>query len=398
MGPALAEAALSFWGRRRRWAILVAAAGVSSYGAYTVYHLPSVTSKRRKILKFVGALVSVAEAVSSSADAVSLLSSDLNRFLLSDSDDIPPSLKQVSKIARSEEISASVSRVFESLAVGIIRGFQSASDSPGSKQSGSALADRLLEKMLSNEGSGFASAVVGSFARNTVTAYFSCAAATESSSSDTAGWINLMCSSDKCRELIADIIHGFVRTAVTVYLDKTMDVNTYDELFSGLTNPRHELQVKNVLVSLCNGAVETLVKTSHEVLTGSNSDSSIHIEKYVSQVCSPMAASKSGAGSQESGGWIERVSSVLAVPAHKSLVLDVTGRVTFESVRSLLEFLLWKIQEGMKRGANVVQEEVVQRGLDVLRYLSVKAMLALSLCLALCMHFVNGPPRILMAF
>ncbi|KAK8959146.1 Protein PHLOEM PROTEIN 2-LIKE A10 [Platanthera guangdongensis] len=393
MGPALAEAALCFWGRRRRWAILLAAAGLSSYGAYTVYHLPSVTSKRRKILKFFGALVSVAEAVSSSADAVRILSSDLNRFLLSDSDDIPPSLKQVSKIARSEEFSASVSRVFESLAVGIIRGFQSASDSPGSKQSGSGLADRLLEKMLSNEGSGFASAVVGSFARNTVTAYFSCAAATESSSSDTARWINLICGSDKCRELIADIIHGFVGTAVTVYLDKTMDINTYDELFSGLTNPRHELQVKNVLVSLCNGAVETLVKTSHEVLTSSNSDSSIHIEKYVSQVCSLEAR----ANGKESGGWIERVSSVLAVPTHKSLVLDVTGRVTFESVRSLLEFLLSKIQEGMKRGANVVQEEVVQRGLDVLRYLSVKAMLALSLCLALCMHFVNGP-RILMAF
>lgn len=389
MCPALAEAALSFWGRRRRWVILLASAGLSSYGTYKFYHLSSVTSKRRKILKLIRSLISLADAISSSANAVTLLSSDLNRFLSSDSDDIPPTLKQVFKIARSEECSSSVSTVSESLTVGIIRGFQSASDSPAPASS-----DRLLQKMFSNEGSGFASCVVGSFARNMVAAYFASGAG-ESGSGDATRWIDLICSSGECRELISDIIHRFVRTAVTVYLDKTMEVNTYDELFSGLTNPRHEIQMKSVLVSLCNGAVETLVKTSHEVLTSSDSGSPIDIEKYVNQVCSPIASKSK---SLDSGGWIERVSSVLAVPRHKSLVLDVTGRVTFESVRSFLEFVLWKIQEGMKMGANLVQEEVVERGLGVLRYLSAKAMLAFTFSLALCMTFVNNGHTISMDF
>ena len=33
---------------------------------------------------------------------------------------------------------------------------------------------------------------------------------------------------------------------VTVYLDKTMDTNTYDEILSGLTNPKHEEKARNL--------------------------------------------------------------------------------------------------------------------------------------------------------
>ncbi|KAH0467504.1 hypothetical protein IEQ34_004742 [Dendrobium chrysotoxum] len=387
MTAGLTQTLLSFSPRRRRWILLLAAAGLSSYGAYKVYHLPSVSSKRRNLVKFVRDLVSIAEAISSAADAVSVVSCDLNRFLQSDSDEIPTSLKQVAKIARSDELSSSISRVSEALTVGIIRGMGSASDSQG-------FSDRLLEKLFSSNGSGFASVMVGSFARNLVMAFYSGGDGMDSSY--TPRWVNLMCE-EKCRELIAESIQHFVGTAVAVYLEKTMEVNTYDELFSGLTNPRHEAQVKDVLVSVCNGAVETLVKTSHEVLTSTNSISSIDIGTDVSQARSPQNLKGfSDFMSKEGSGWVERVSSVLAIPSNKKFVLDVTGRLTFESVRSFLEFLLWKLEDGVKRGVNVVHEEVIVRSLDVVRFLSAKVMLSFSLCFAICMRFAAGP-RVLMA-
>lgn len=288
---------------------------------------------------------------------------------------------------QSDELSSSISRFSEAVTAGIIRGMGSASDSQG-------FSDRLLEKLLSSNGSGFASVVVGSFARNLVMAFYSSGEAT--GSSHVPSWVNIMCN-DKCRELIADSIQHFVGTAVAVYLDKTMEINTYDEFFAGLTNPRHEAQVKDALVSVCNGAVETLVRTSHEVLTSSNSSSSIYMAKDVSQVYSPQNLNVfSDVMSKEGNGWVERVSSVLAVPINKKFVLDVTGRLTFESVRSFLDFLLWKLQDGVKRGVNVVHEEVVMRSLDVVRNLSAKIMLAFSFCIALCMRFAPGP-TVLMA-
>ncbi|PKU64393.1 protein PHLOEM PROTEIN 2-LIKE A10 [Dendrobium catenatum] len=388
MAPALTAS-------RRRWIFVLAAAGISGYGAYRFYHLPSVSAKRRKLVKLFTALFSVAEAISSSADAVSLLTSDLKHFLRSDSDEIPLSLKQLAKVARSDEFSTSISRLSDALAVGVIRGLHTASDSPVTEaQTSSSFSDRLLDKLFSDKGSGFASVVVGSFARSMVMALYCRGDAIDSC--DVPAWVNLMCT-DKCRELIASSIQLFVRTAVSVYLDKTMDVNTYEVLFSGLTNPRHEAKVKDILVSVCNGAVETVVKTSHGVLSRSKSSSSMTSRNDLNQFGLFQSLKSSGdIKSKYSSGWVEQVSSVLAVPSNRQFVLDVTGRVTFESVRSFVKFVMWNLQDGMKRSMNVVSEKVVERGMDVMRYLCSKAMLAFSLCIALCLDIAGGK-RILLA-
>lgn len=415
---------IDFARKRKKWVRVLAALGLTSYGVYRVYHFPSVAEKRRRILKLFGVFVSVAEAASESAETIGIVSKDLKEFLQSDSDRIPRSLRQISKITRSNEFTESLSRATEAVTAGTLKGYRSETRSDGRNESSvnSGFADRVMDKVFSTAGSGFASVVVGSFARNLVMGFFADEQSAGGSNSNHSSnldhfgsetnsvpqWVNVVCG-DKCRELIGDCIQLFVSTAVAVYLDKTMDVNFYDELFSGLTNSKHEKKVRDVLVSVCNGAVETFVKTSHQVLTNptlNENPSSVNSHCYLAieegaalsttedrkqEALSTGIEGTNGECEEKSdSGWVSKVSSTLAVPSNRRFVLDVTGRVTFETVRSFLEFLLEKLYEAAKRCKNIVHEAVVDKGLEIVRYTSMKSSVVASICVSLCLHILGG--------
>ena len=398
----LVKTGFDFTRKRKKLVLLFAAFGFTGYSLYSVYHLPSVARKRERVSKLFSALLSVAEAVSDSAESVGVVSKDLKQFLQSNSDQIPNSLKQISKITRSNEFSESLTRLTQALTIGILRGYRSVSSSDGGANSG--FSDQVMDKLFTTAGSGFASVVVGSFARNLVMALFSDGQSSEGSISKGSEknqipqWVNVVCD-DKCRELIGDCIQMFVSTAVAVYLDKTMDMDFYDELLSGLTNPKHEVQVRDMLVSVSNGAVETLVKTSHQVLTSSNSNSNsspsprfLEIEEGLSPGKNWDLGLKSRKlfAEKKDNGWVGKVSTTLAVPKNRRFVLDVTGRVTFETVRSFLEVLLEKLYEAVKKCVNVVHEEIIDRGLEVVRFASAKSSHVATMCLSLCLQILDG--------
>lgn len=236
---------------------------VSGYGVYKVYHSLSVTTKRKRLIKILGAFLSAAETMTT-------VSQDVKRFLNSDSDNTPDSLKQIAKIATSNEFTSSLSTVSQAVTVGVSRGMSSfESTGIGSEPS---VVDRVIDKAFSEEGGRFVSVVVGSFAKNLVLGFRS--NEVKNDSEETPPWVRLLCD-DKCRELLADCIERFTSTAASVYLDKTMDINTYDQIFEGLTNPKHQDSVKDLLVTVSSGALQTIVRTSHDVFTSPSSRSNI---------------------------------------------------------------------------------------------------------------------------
>ncbi|KAK7252755.1 hypothetical protein RIF29_36943 [Crotalaria pallida] len=395
--------------KRKKLVFILGAVGFAGYGAYRVYHAPSIARKRNRISKLLGAFVSVAESVSESAETIRVVSADMKDFLHSDSDEIPNSLKQISKLTRSPQFSDSLVSVTRAVTAGVLRGYhQSMNRDQTPDAAGSNLADRVLDKLFTTAGSGFASVVVGSFAKNMVLALYSDgqssggvsnssnAASVGSDSKDGVSTLVDVVCGDKCSELIANCVQLFVSTAVAVYLDKTMHINTYDDLFSGLTNPKHETQVRDMMVSVCNGAIDTLVKTSHQVLTSSAIGDSPSPARNEDMSPSPRdVESKAGnvCDEENESGWVSKVSSTLAIPSNRKLVLDVTGRVTFETVRSFMEFILKAFCATVKRCADIVHEAVV----ELVRYAAAKSSVIVTICLSLCLHITGGAQALVTA-
>lgn len=393
--------------QKRKLAVLLAAFGFTGYGVYRVCQSPSLVDKRNQLCKLLGALSSIVEASSDSAQAVGLLSRDLKQFLESDSNQIPRSMKQLSKVMSSKEFSESISGITQAITVGFLNGNGSASNE---MTDFSGFLDRVLDKLLTPAGSGFASAVVGSFARNLVVTLFSDGQnlnnlinvhETGSPATGIPGLVNLI-SNEKCRELIGDCVQLFVSTAVAVYLEKTKDVNTYEEILKALSNSKHEKEVRDVLLSVCKGAMETLVKTSYQVLTSSSSDTYYSYYSGRDQCQEPfgngvfgkeaLSAKFKGEDLYEDvtkGGCLRKLLSTLAVPSCRKFIISMTLTITLETVQSFLELLLEKLRHMVKKSINAVRETLVDGGLQAVSYVSAKFSVV-TVCISFCLQILGG--------
>lgn len=421
--------------------------------------------------------MTIAEAASASAETISLVSNDLNGFLRSDSDEIPASLKQLLKVAQCREFQQTLTRVSSALTAGVLQGFGGpAGEIPRDGESETpGIAERVMDRLFTPAGTGFVSVVAGNFARNLVLSFLENYRAQNNnynnnmgngghsspnfSSEDSnsgppvgSGFVDVLCRSNT-RVLIAECIRNFVGTAVGMYLDKTMNINVYDEICSSLTNPKHEAQMKGILISVLNGAVETLVRTSHDVLTsGSSSKNAGRIEtKFIhegadvltngscsktdgmiqntcnheseiesshldtetissapQETLSPFTVFGSqmtlrdqqetvmDTGNADPGistpyhNWVDRISHTLAIPSNQKLFIEVSGKMTFEVIRSFCEFTLCKFSNFCFRTLPAIGHEASDGILEFMRYVGAKSIVIATLCLAICLHFLTG--------
>ncbi|EAZ15047.1 hypothetical protein OsJ_30455 [Oryza sativa Japonica Group] len=142
------------------------------------------------------------------------------------------------------------------------------------------------------------------------------------------------------------------------------------QLLAAFTDPKHEAKLKDLLVSVCNGAVETLVRTRRQVAVAPPPTPIV----VVSEAQSPH------------GCVMDTVSSTLAVPSNRRFVLDITGRVTAETVRSLLDFLAQRVSDGARKSIATARNE----GFLAIKHITSKSMAIFTICFALCMHISMG--------
>ncbi|ESQ29566.1 hypothetical protein EUTSA_v10023999mg [Eutrema salsugineum] len=369
--------------RRRKWLLLLSVLGVSGYGVYRVYNSQYIARKTKRLMKLFGGIISFAELVIDSAETISILSRDLKEFLESDSDEIPKSLKQIAKITKSKEFTDSLARVSEAVTIGVLRGYNSNHESKNLEaESGIRSNSSVVEKIFSESGTGFVSVVVGSFAKNLVLGFYSneIESDIETTTIDKPRWMSLLCD-DKCRELLADCIERFTSSAISVYIEKTSGINTYDQIFSGLTNPKHRDSARDVLVSVCNGALETFMRTSQDVFKSSKSCNNTGVEEE--------ETTERKSSSSNVNGWAEAISTTLAVPSNRKFMFDVTGRVTLETMRSIVEFVILKTSQSFMRSFDAINGEVTERGRQVVGYVGAKSSVIITVCLAVYLHIVN---------
>jgi hypothetical protein len=96
-----------------------AAAVLAGTLAYKAYSSNSVAQTRHSLARLRASLVKYSEALSSGADLCCTLVRDLQRFLQSDSTEVPGSLRQLAKLLQSQEVTQTTTKAVAAVYRGV---------------------------------------------------------------------------------------------------------------------------------------------------------------------------------------------------------------------------------------------------------------------------------------
>lgn len=304
--------------------------------------------------------------------------------------------------------------------------------SSGNEQSG--MVDKLAEKLFSEPGKGFASAMVATASRSFVNSVMEhindSPSSTEGGGEFVKGLVTFARSADG-KTLVSDWIQTFVGTAVSVYLDKTKDINAFDELATSLGNPEHKGPITDLVTKVCEVSTNTFVRTSHEVLTSDPSSSSkappageyfhdhegtevfydMGEQEPISPSHSPVKWKGKTIVTDSNNNYVEQISKVIAVPSNRKLILDIAGAMTSSAVRSTIDVSLDKVSAVFRGQSDKGDEppcyeaprrsavgEKLQAVGDATKAVMDKSVVLMTMCFAVCLHSVVGGVRMVQPF
>lgn len=138
----------SWWARNRQYVALACAATAAGVAAYQLAH-PRVKATQAALQRAADTLDKYSNAAASAGEALAILSADIKQFLASDADELPPSLRQLGKLVRSQEMQDTLASCIASAVKGMLASGSPAADgAPGEP----SVVDKVIEAVLSDRG------------------------------------------------------------------------------------------------------------------------------------------------------------------------------------------------------------------------------------------------------
>lgn len=259
----------------RSYVIVGASIAVTGGIIYRTYKMDTLGRTKRCFERLRTALQQYIDALASGGELLSSIVRDLELYIQSDSDEIPSSLSQVAKLLQS----SAVTGVTSSTVRAMYRGFTGVENEDKEVNAATRdqplLVDSVLGALLSDRGHSLVSMAVSMAARNAVAAYVETTAQQKSQYppvKDATDKIIEFLSTNKGQHIAIAAMATLAREGMQIYMDKSLDINFYEDLFSSMAKPDHVEAVKECVGTFAREAVGAYLQSQEQSIQPAPSD------------------------------------------------------------------------------------------------------------------------------
>ncbi|KAK9786672.1 hypothetical protein WJX73_004452 [Symbiochloris irregularis] len=276
---------------RRRVVLSAAAAGATVLLLYKAYRGEYYRKVRDAVIRLHQAGGSFSAALLAGGDISATLLSDLRQFLASDSTEVPVSLRQLARLAQSEEVTAAAAALSAALLRGASRSQPTTQPhQPSRSDADTPPAPDLLERLLialdSERGQNLVGLAVSMACRTSVQTLVDSWASADPHSpvgsggvhlhveslasgfgeglaqqrAAAGGWLQTLlqwAATPEGEHLVLNAVSTFVRQGTQVYMQSFGESNMFDDMLAAAGNPRHWQTAQTLMRTCINEAVGT---------------------------------------------------------------------------------------------------------------------------------------------